>query len=239
MKKAFSILFTLLLIIISFRVAGPVRGDSNREDTSDDNKSAISSPSRTFYDTNLVAFNDGDPDYPAMNPRAAYFTDVAYYVTNYRNGTYSTQSNYYFTKCQIISLMQNCSIFFIHTHGSAGSIQISQDYPQLLYNYDLTSYSFSNLLCAVLLSCKGGKYIPSTTSMVQTIVNCGATCSVGFDVDISIDDGNLFAKRFAQNTMHYCYTVYNAVHYMSMANMTNSSLYNNTVIAGDSSTTLN
>ncbi len=121
---------------------------------------------------------------------------------------------------------------FFHSHGAAGSIQISLDYPYYLYNYDLNNVSLSDLRCAVLLSCKSGKYVPSTTSMVQTLVNRGAECVVGFNDNITVDYGNLFAERLAYNTMYFWYTVEDAIDNMSISGMTNN-MKELSVIGGD------
>ena len=234
----FSLLLTFLLTV-GFLV-NPASADNSSLGPDEETDSTESLETTALYDTTLIAVDvTYDEDFPAANPRAGYFSAVRNSVYISHGTLTNDKSNHIFTKAQIIGFLQSSNILFLHSHGSAGSIQISINNPMLLYNYDLSSVSLSNLQCVVFLSCKSGKYVPSTTSMVQTMVNRGATCAVGFDVDISVDDANRFATRFAERTMEYGYNVNDAVIYMSMYNMNDPYLNTETVIGGNSSIALN
>lgn len=234
MKKVVSVFLAVSLLML-FALSSAASEDVQSNESED---APISTPDRTYYDAHLVAFDAGDPDYPAYNPRFAYVSTVAYYVTNYRGGSYQSHSNHYFSKSDVISWMNHCNIFFIHTHGSAGTMQISQSSPTLLYTTDLSNENLTNLLCAVLLSCKSAKYIPTTVHMTQTFVNRGATCAVGFNDDISMDAANSFAGYFAEYTMKYGHSVAYSIQQISyLSGM--STICNAAVVCGTSSTTLN
>lgn len=237
MRKVF--LFMLSLLMIVAFCGSSVRGDSI-ESISAEREEPSFRDNVGFYDTTLIAFdaNDpDDPDYPGINFRAAYFPSVISCVQNYRNCTPYFESAPSFDKDVLIERMQNCNIFFIHTHGSSGTIKIRQSYPYFLYTTDLENKSLSNLLCAVLLSCDSGKTIPSANNMVQIFVNRGATTVVGFNDVISVDDANAFASLFASYTMDARFAVAYSIQLMSWVGGM-SSICSAAVVGGDPYTTL-
>ena len=160
------------------------------------------------------------------------------YAHTYRGNSAHFENDNDFTKQRVINLLQNSIVFFAHTHGSEDSIQISLTSPSYLYTSDLNNVSLTYLYCVVLLSCKGGKTINGyTDNMIQTLVNRGTTCAVGFNNDITTNDANSFAIQFAGMTMQYANTVAYAINNMDVSQMTND-MSQLAVIEGNSSITL-
>ena len=193
----------------------------------------------TTYDTTLMAFQTENLEIPAAayNPRANYFTSVGNTVLTYR-GAIARKVNYQqISKADLIYEMQSTTIFFIHTHGAAGALYISQSSPYYLSTIDLASVSLSNLKCAVLLACKCGMTVPTSTNMVQTIVNRGAKCALGFTTDVTCIDCNLFAERFAYKAMYSSLNVTQAKNAISTTGMTDN-MQALCVIGGNGSTTI-
>lgn len=189
------------------------------------------------YDTTLMAYQEHNQDMPSAqyNQRANYFSEVAELVRQYRNATSRNVNYVELTKQQMINELSSTEICFIHSHGAAGMIQIGPD--SFIYTYDLDSADLSDLKCVLLLVCKSGAPVTSSTNLVQTMVNRGASSAVGFSTNISVTDSNLFAVRFAQLTMRNGDTVLQAINNMSTVDM-DDDLPSLAVIHGNSSTTL-
>lgn len=186
------------------------------------------------YSASLMAFFE-DPD-SGYNPRAAYFSQVSSYVTTYIGGSTYLDSYEQKTKAQMISAMQCAPIVFVHSHGAAGCITIGTASPNRIYSFDFSSNDLANQRCVVLLTCKGGYPVSAPSyNMVQTMVNCGATCAVGFTTDISVANSNTFAIGFAKQTLMYHKTVALAINTMQLAG---DPISGYAVISGTASTLL-
>ena len=192
----------------------------------------------TSYDTSLMAYQAINQDMPAVqyNQRANYFRAVSGLVRNCRHAT-SREVNYVqLSKQQMINELASTEICFVHSHGAAGMIQIGPE--SVIYTYELASADLSDLKCVLLLVCKSGATVTSSTNLVQTMVNWGADSAVGFTANISIIDSNLFAEQFARRTMDYGETISAAINNMPSVDM-EQNLPALAVIRGNSSTTLN
>ena len=198
----------------------------------------VTAAAAAVYDTTLMAFQEFDQDFPSVqyNQRANYFLPVTQIVQQYRHATTRPINYTSMPKQEMINVLTSTKICFIHTHGAAGMIQIGNN--SALYTFDLDSVNLNNLTCVLLLVCRSGATVASTSgNMVQKMVSRGADSVIGFTTDIAVMDSNLFAERFADRTMRLGLTVAQAVSGMSVSNMS-ADLRAVAVIGGNSSTRL-
>lgn len=189
------------------------------------------------YDTTLMALNEN-----GIN-RNAYFSSVTSYVLNNRQGNVYSAFYVSISVSNMKTRLQSTLIFFIHTHGSRNGFNIGPD--TSITSSDLSGTNLDNLKCALLLTCNTGAGGYSSTrvannnptNIVERMIICGSKTVIGFSDITYVSDCNKFAERFAQRTMSYGYTVYNAINNMDCSDFI-SDMSTIAVIGGNSSLTL-
>lgn len=195
------------------------------------------------FDTALMAYKEYNAD-GTVKPRNDYFSSVKSYVSDYRNGSVNLS---FFTACtysEMVNRMQSSLIYFVHTHGSQGTVYLGNNTRLTINN--MKDVDLSNLRCALLLTCSTGEGGYSTVrvrnntpvNIVERLVICGAKTVIGFSDTTKISDCNIFAEEFAQRTMCSGYSIYNAIRNMDCTNFINN-MSQLAVIGGVSSQTLN
>ena len=159
----------------------------------------------------LIAVNETDII------RNSFFDDVANIITTVRTNDIS--SNYYegIGKDLMIHYLDNSKIVFAHTHGEQNKIYCGSN--AWVTSSDLISIDLSNLEIALLMTCNtgvGGYDQSRVTSnspinIVERMICCGAETVVGFSKITYVDDCNVFAVNFAEQTMNNHLSIQNAI----------------------------
>ena len=195
------------------------------------------------FDSTLIALKEHDSS-GHIYPRSDFFTDVAAYVSIYRNGNTYTSFEYNYNNSEIIAKMQSTLLFYIHTHGTRTEIELGNGTCLTITN--MNGIDLSNIKCIVLLTCNNGLGGYSVTrvrnnapaNMVERLIICGAQTVIGFNAVTKISDCNAFAKDFSYRTMACGDTICEAIANIDCSDYINI-ITSNAVIGGDENQTLN
>ncbi len=168
-------------------------------------------------DAALLAYNE----YVSVDPeenRNYYFELTEPYLEEYKAGNVYTQYYTSINKDNMISRMMSSSFLAVHTHGKQNGILIAEN--TYLTSADLVNANLSRVECVLLLACKTGQggYSASRVAsnnpinFLERIIVCGAESAIGFNNNIYVKDGNLFAEQFARLTMEDGWPIEDAVY---------------------------
>jgi len=188
------------------------------------------------HKVSLNAFNES-----SSIIRNSYFAPVSNYINNSNNDCfYSISSDYYtsITKEQMLSYIEDSSIFTVHTHGKQSGFLLKK---KIVLGIDLSTYlemddfngiDLTGTKFILLLTCNtgdGGFTFNNITSgncvnIVEKLVACGADCVIGFNHTTLVSECNNFAEDFYYLTIQQGYSVQNAISYMRISGNYNYAL---------------
>ena len=134
-----------------------------------------------------------------INESQTPFSNIIDVAANAQLALGYSPSNFYYYEGNISNLIQprldSSAIFFSHSHGLPGIIEVNEDQPEYYFGRDgLSGYNFDDVFSynktrlAVFLGCHTGETSSTYGNLVNIIVNKGGGCAIGW-TNLIIDYG--------------------------------------------------